>query len=234
MSGFIESHFNVFTYREQAKAFQDSMAKLFGEGGDPSESVALGFQKMAEAANLALKNDQEGLSKMDPEFAESIQEVLKGLSDGQEAAQNPFNAEDLAGMFSSLDMTGENGEAAGLVPFMQSMMQSLLSAEILLPSLKDLVEKYPKYLADNASTLSAADKEKYEKQLGLIKEVVEELEKEKATDSAETKKKRFDVVLERMQKMQDLGQPPAELLGDGGGASLPGFDPALNDQCCVM
>lgn len=212
------------------------MAKLFGEGGDPAaaDTVALGFQKMAEAASMALKNDHEGLSKMDPEFSQSIQEVLKGLNEGQEAAQNPFNAEELANMFQGLDMGGENGEAAGFVPFMQSMMQSLLSAEVLLPSLKDLVERYPKYLADNATKLSAEDKEKYEKQFGLIKEVVEELEKEKATDTPEAKKERFNVVLEKMQKMQDLGQPPAELLGDGGGASLPGFDPALNDQCCVM
>lgn len=223
-------------YREQAKAFQESMAKLFGEGGDPAaaDTVALGFQKMAEAASMAMKSDQEGFSKMDPEFAESIQEVLKGLNEGQDAAQNPFNAQELAGMFQSLDMNGETGEAAGFVPFMQSMMQSLLSAEILLPSLKDLVEKYPKYLQDNAEKLSAADKEKYEKQFVLIKEVVEELEKEKAIVSTEVKKERFNMVLDKMQKMQDLGQPPAELLGDGGGASLPGFDPALNDQCCVM
>lgn len=191
-------------------------------------------KKMAEAASMAMKSDQEGFSKMDPEFAESIQEVLKGLNEGQDGAQNPFNAQELAGMFQSLDMNGETGEAAGFVPFMQSMMQSLLSAEILLPSLKDLVEKYPKYLQDNAEKLSAADKEKYEKQFVLIKEVVEELEKEKATDSTEVKKERFNIVLDKMQKMQDLGQPPAELLRDGGGASLPGFDPALNDQCCVM
>lgn len=212
------------------------MAKLFGEGGDPAaaDTVAMGFQKMAEAASMALKNDQEGLRNMDPEFAESIQEVLKGLNEGQEAAQNPFNAEELASMFQSLDMNNETGEAAGFVPFMQNMMQSLLSAEILLPSLKDLVEKYPKYLEDNATKLPPKDKEKYEKQFVLIKAVVDELEKEKPTDSAEVKKERFDVVLDKMQKMQDLGQPPAELLGDGGGASLPGFDPALNDQCCIM
>lgn len=40
------------------------------------------------------------------------------------------------------------------------MMQSLLSAEILLPSIKELLEKYPKYLEENDSKLSAEDKER--------------------------------------------------------------------------
>lgn len=39
-------------------------------------------------------------------------------------------------------------------------MQSLLSAEILLPSIKELLEKYPKYLEENDSKLSAEDKER--------------------------------------------------------------------------
>lgn len=37
--------------------------------------------------------------------------------------------------------------------------------------------------------------------------------------------------------MQDLGQPPADLVGDVGPPGMPTIDPsALNDpsQCCVM
>lgn len=211
------------------------MAKLFGEDGDPAaaETVALGFQKMAEAAGLALSNDKEQLKNMDPEFADSIQEVLKGLNAGQEAAQNPFNPEEIAGMFQNLDFGSEEG-ASGFMPFMQNMMQNLLSAEILLPSLKELVEKYPKWLEENSSKLSQSEKEKYEKQLALMKEVCLDLEKEKPSDSTEIRKERFNNVLEKMQKMQDLGQPPPELLGDGGGTNLPGFDPTATDQCSIM
>lgn len=84
---------------------------------------------------------------------------------------------------------------------MQGMMQSLLSAEILLPSLKDLVDKYPKYLEENADKISAEDKERYTKQLNLMQEVCQELEKEKPDDSAEVKKERFNIVLDRMQKV---------------------------------
>lgn len=47
------------------------------------------------------------------------------------------------------------------LPFMEGMMQSLLSAEILLPSIKELVEKYPKYFEQHGNKISAEDKERY-------------------------------------------------------------------------
>lgn len=39
-------------------------------------------------------------------------------------------------------------------------MQSLLSAEVLLPSLKELLEKYPAWLEENNDKISATDKER--------------------------------------------------------------------------
>lgn len=41
------------------------------------------------------------------------------------------------------------------------MMQSLLSAEVLLPSLKELLEKYPVWLAENGDKIDPADKERW-------------------------------------------------------------------------
>jgi peroxin-19 len=117
-------------------------------------------------------------------------------------------------------------------------MQSLLSAEILLPSLKDLVEKYPKWLEENSGKVSAEDKERYEKQLVIMKTVCGELEQEKESDSADVKKQRFNKVLEEMQKIHDLGQPPSDLVGEVDGAGLPNFDPTAMGvdpaQCSLM
>jgi len=210
---------NAEFIQQQAKMFQEKMTELLG--ADEGADAALDFEKMAEAAGQVLQQQA-----LDPEFATSINEVLKSLNEGQEAAQNPFSPDQLSGLFQSMDVNGaEGGES--FVPFMQNMMQSLLSAEVLLPSLKDLVDKYPKWLEDNATKLSQEDKEKYTKQLGLMKEVVAELEKEKPTDSADAKKARFTVVLEKMSKMQDLGQPPADLVGEGGQA-LPNVDGDCN------
>lgn len=60
-------------------------------------------------------------------------------------------------IFSTLQDGGDNNP---FLPFVQGMMQSLLSAEVLLPSLKELLEKYPVWLAENGDKIDPADKER--------------------------------------------------------------------------
>lgn len=222
----------------QAKLFEEKMAALFG-GGDPvdADQITLGFQRIAEAAAMAVRAEPAAAptDSVDPSISQSITDALRGLSEGRENLQTPFNPEDIAGMFGNIDLN-EGGENNAFLPFMQSMMQSLLSAEVLLPSLKDLTEKYPDWLRENGEKVPKEDKERYEKQLKLMEDVCRELEKEKADDSAEVKRVRFQTVLDMMQTMQDLGQPPADLVGDlgPGNLNLPTIDPtAFRDpnQC---
>lgn len=84
---------------------------------------------------------------------------------------------------------------------MQGMMQSLLSAEVLLPSLKEMLDKYPAWFDENKDTISAEDKERYTKQQELFKVICGELEKETPNDSTEVKNERFKIVLKNMQKV---------------------------------
>lgn len=81
------------------------------------------------------------------------------------------------------------------------MMQSLLSAEVLLPSLKEMLEKYPAWLDENKDKISAADLDRYTKQQELFKVICAELEKETPNDSADVKNERFKIVLKNMQKV---------------------------------
>uniref|UniRef100_A0A1Q3FBU8 Peroxin-19 n=1 Tax=Culex tarsalis TaxID=7177 RepID=A0A1Q3FBU8_CULTA len=235
-----EQLWNEEFINSQTKLFEEKMAALFGGGGGgegsggpvDAEQIALGFQRIAEAAALAVRGDPADVAAapegVDPSISQSITDALRGLSEGRENLQTPFNPEDIAGMFGNIDLN-ESGENNAFLPFMQTMMQSLLSAEVLLPSLKDLTDKYPDWLRDNGDKVPKEDKERYEKQLKLMEDVCRELEKEKADDPADVKRTRFQKVLEMMQSMQDLGQPPADLVGDlgaPGNLNLPTLDPA--------
>lgn len=235
----METLWNDEFIAQQAKMFEKQMSEIFGAGDKEvtPDQISLGFQRIAEAAAIAVDpNTSSQLPQVDPAFTQSISDVLKGLSEGQENLQQPFSADDIAGMFGNINLN-ETGESNAFLPFMQGMMQSLLSAEVLLPSLKEIVSKYPAWLAENASKVTADEKERYESQLKLMQEVCGELEKERADDSADVKKERFNVVLDRMQKMQELGQPPADLVGEGnenmipslGGGALPN-----GEQCSLM
>lgn len=225
----------------QAKMFEEKMAALFGGGsGDVGpDQITLGFQRIAEAAAMAVRGETTNTSAeaVDPTVSQSITDALRGLSEGSENLQTPFSPEDIAGMFGNIDLN-EGGENNAFLPFMQTMMQSLLSAEVLLPSLKDLTDKYPGWLQENGEKIPKEDKERYEKQLKLMEDVCRELEKEKSEDTAEEKRVRFQTVLDMMQSMQDLGQPPADLVGDlgPGNMNLPTIDPAAfsdPNQCAT-
>uniref|UniRef100_A0A182JZM0 Peroxin-19 n=1 Tax=Anopheles christyi TaxID=43041 RepID=A0A182JZM0_9DIPT len=220
---------------QQAKMFEQHMAALFG-GGEKvdSEQIMLGFQRIAEAAGMAVRSEGTATdtetapaNTLDPTISQSISDALKAMSEGRENLQTPFSPEDVANMFGNIDLNA-SGENNAFLPFMQNMMQSLLSADVLLPSMRDLVGKYPQWLAEHGAGLPKEEKERYEKQLALMKEVCTELEKETPDDSAEVKKERFQNVLEKMQSMQDLGQPPADLVGDlgPGNLNLPTLDPS--------
>jgi peroxin-19 len=147
----METLWNDEFIAQQAKMFEKQMADIFSaSGGDGAEispeQISLGFQRIAEAASIAIDPNQNAnvASDIDPAFTESIKNVLKGLADGQQNLQQPFNSEDVAGMFGNINLN-ETGDSNAFLPFMQGMMQSLLSAEVLLPSLKELSSKYREF-----------------------------------------------------------------------------------------
>ncbi|CAK1546367.1 unnamed protein product [Leptosia nina] len=238
--------------KEAAAQFESNMAALLGSfSGMPEEQIsqeqiAQTFSKMAEAAAQVLKPQAEGESEQtqsDPEVQDKIDEVsaaisqtLQNLNTNTENLQTPFSDADLVNMFSNFNLSEGNQEGNMFVPFMQGMMQSLLSKEVLYPSLKELVDKYPEWLKRNEGKLEPSEYQRFAQQEQLMQQVCAELEPELESDPEDVKKRRFQVVLELMQKMQDLGQPPTELVGDmanppEGFAAPPGQDPS---QCTLM
>lgn len=151
-----------------------------------------------DAAQQVLENPSQ-VSDASSDFASSISQAIQGLNAGAEGLQAPMNEEDLMKIFGPGGSFGSENE---LLPFMQGMMQGLLSKEVLGPSLQDFVEKLPDYIEKNRATLAKEDIERYENQKKLMEEVLEELNKEKDTDSAEVKKERFSKVLALMQKVK--------------------------------
>lgn len=70
-----------------------------------------------------------------------------------------------------LGQTSLNSDTGDMLPFMQGMMEHLLSKEILYPSLKELSDKYPAWLEEHKSTINFSDLERYTKQLELMQKV---------------------------------------------------------------
>lgn len=219
--------------KQAAQQFESNLSRLLGENTEAAnltpDQIQQSFQKMAEAAQQVLTSPE--VTDTSSDFSSAISQTLRGLSEGAENLQNPLSEQDFLSMFGGAAAGG--GEQNGFIPFMQGMMQSLLSKEVLYPSLKDILEKFPEWLRENESKITPEEKERYQSQQKLMEDVCKELESENDADGADMKRQRFEKVLNLMQKLQDYGQPPPDLVGDVG-PGIP-FDAQGNpEQCSLM
>jgi len=221
--------------------FEDVMKNFLSE--DPN--LLEDFKQFAETAAKATSD-----TTSDSDFAANLEQTLKGLAENAKALNNSMGEDDIANLLSNLGMggaggmEGAGGELSDLLPFMTNMMQSILSKDMLYPAIKEIVEKYPDWLADNRPKLAVDQYDKYNRQYDLMKQVCQQFEAEAPGDSDDVKKKRFENILDIMQKMQECGQPPKELIGElgpgmevdaEGNLKMPGFpNMGADGQCAIM
>lgn len=187
--------------KQTADQFEKNLQNLL-QNEDSELEAAL--QKLGQmSANNAM--DEKNVNT---DFQSAVSQVLKDLTANSENLQNET---DVAAM---LEQTSFDGDTGDILPFMQGMMEHLLSKEILYPSLKELSDKYPAWLEEHKATLNASDLERYTKQSELMQKVCIELEKEKEDDTEDIKQHRFECVLKFMTEMQNYGQAPDDLFGE--------------------
>ncbi|KAK4750007.1 hypothetical protein SAY87_027456 [Trapa incisa] len=174
-------------------------------------------------------NDTGHVAETLSKLREQTRETVKGLESvtgGDDLGSNAMmedwvkQFEDLAG---SQDMES----------MVETMMQQLLSKEILYEPMKEIGEKYPKWLEDHKSSLSEEEFKRYSHQHKLIKDLNEVYEKEPDN---------FNKIVDLMQKMQECGQPPndivRELAPDFDISNLGQLSPEMLESqqpnCCIM
>nr|CAD7576368.1 unnamed protein product [Timema californicum] len=241
----IEEHKKAFNatkwseefFKQATDEFERSMQSLL-TGGEPltPEAIKTSFNKVAEATSLTAK-DLENRNGNDIDCSSVIAQTVKNLAEGKQDILKPFSEEEIMNMFSEIGLGDGSGGSEDLIPMMNSIMQSLLSKDVLYPALKDLSDKYPSWLEEKASQLSSADLERYTKQKVIMLQICKEFEKETKDDSSDTKKHRFENIMKLMTQMQECGQPPQDLyIGELGlnfdetrNAPLP---PGINPSQC--
>ncbi|CAN8269714.1 unnamed protein product [Cochlearia groenlandica] len=178
-----------------------------------------------------LKDDHvsEALDKLRQQTRETVI-GLESISSEQKPASDDHNndaiVEDFLNQFK--DLTGSQD----LESIVETMMQQLLSKDILHEPMKEIGARYPKWLKENEASLSREDNNRYSQQYKLIKELNDVYENEPNSSSK---------IMEIMQKMQVCGQPPNDIVQE----MDPGFDFASLGQmspemlessqnCCIM
>ncbi|XP_071777735.2 peroxisomal biogenesis factor 19 [Centroberyx gerrardi] len=225
---------------DMASQAKEEWEKAMTELAQEEPELLQHFQKLSEAAG---KVGTDVASQQ--EFTSCLKETLSGLAKNADNLQSAGLAGDdlvkaLEGL--GLDEGGEgSGEDGNILPIMQSIMQNLLSKEVLYPSLKEITAKYPEWLDTNKASLSPEDYQRYEQQAKIMGDICKQFEREE--QGGAEKESVFESILELMQQLQDLGQPPKELAGDAPpgfnfdmeSLNLPGVPGAgAAEQCSIM
>nr|XP_007974687.2 peroxisomal biogenesis factor 19 isoform X1 [Chlorocebus sabaeus] len=232
-----EKFFQELFDSELASQATAEFEKAMKELAEEEPHLVEQFQKLSEAAGR-VGSDMTSQQ----EFTSCLKETLSGLAKNATDLQNSgVSDEELTKAMEGLGMDEGDGEG-NILPIMQSIMQNLLSKDVLYPSLKEITEKYPEWLQSHRESLPPEQFEKYQEQHSVMCKICEQFEAETPTDSETTQKARFEMVLDLMQQLQDLGHPPKELAGemppglnfDLDALNLSGPPGASGEQCLIM
>ncbi|KAK1430542.1 hypothetical protein QVD17_13356 [Tagetes erecta] len=210
--------------KEEASSLPSGVQGL-GLGLPDLRSKNKGKKKVAPKES----NASETLNKLREQTRETVKglESIAGLKpSGIDGLGDDKMMEDLVKQFEEL------AKSQDMESIVETMMQQLLSKEVLHEPMKEIGERYPKWLEDNKSKLSQEEYNRYFHQHELIKDL---------NVVYDTEPGNFNKIIELMQKMQECGQPPndivKELAPDFDISALGQLSPEMLDSqqnCCII
>ncbi|KAJ4155640.1 hypothetical protein LMH87_000876 [Akanthomyces muscarius] len=216
------------TEEDFAKQLQAGMANLLGElENSPEmkaefESMFKGMAAATEGGGAApdAAGGADGAAPAgDESFQDTIRRTMERMqSSGDQATaaaasggSDDFMSELLKQMASGAGGAGGEGGEEEFSKMLMGMMEQLTNKEILYEPMKELHDKFPAWLAANGEKTGAEELKRYEDQHALVNEIVARFEASTYSDSNAADR---EYIVERMQKMQELGSPPSDLVGD--------------------
>ncbi|KAI9798322.1 MAG: Peroxisome chaperone and import receptor [Piccolia ochrophora] len=211
---------------EMQKQFED-LIKDLGDTAAPTIPNIGNANATASTDGASVPPDMAG----NDTFQETIRRTMQRMQDsGEQATAASTAAGDssddiLAEMFKQMQAAeGGEGGPGGEEDFSKmllGMMEQLTNKEILYEPMKELNDKFPGWMDQNKDKVAKDDLTRYEEQQSLVKEIVARFEASGYSDENAADR---EYIVDRMQKMQAAGSPPADLVGDMSAAQE-----ALND-----
>ncbi|KAK9456207.1 Pex19 protein family-domain-containing protein [Dipodascopsis uninucleata] len=204
--------------------------------GDFSKFGSLENKDSGEAED---KNNTNGpktssSSKTTDALQDTISRTMERMKESNEQMDqemsNTAEEEFLATMLKQLEgSTGSEGgldSDSDLSRMLAGMMEQLTSKDILYEPMKELDNKYDEWIDQNKTSLNQQDLERYQKQKIIVREIVVRFELPSYSDNNDEDRK---YITQRMQKMQESGSPPPDIIGDLGSAGFGFNDSGIGD-----
>lgn len=210
-----------------AKQLQSGMNDLVGEMSDDPEARKAFEELVAglagnSAGSMFAKPSGAEDSAPPASFQDTIAATMNRLNENQNSP-GPSDDAFLEKMLKELqDAAGSGLGAGGMDGLLSGLMEELSSKEILYEPMKEMHDKYPAWLSEHASKVSAEELQRYKDQQRVIEDIVLKFEE---TTYSDTDKACRKYISAKMEAMQNTGAPPPELVGDLADGAIPGGVP---------
>ncbi|CAN3373769.1 hypothetical protein DIURU_005801 [Diutina rugosa] len=179
------------------------------------------FAKLVEQFDTKFKDDVVKAESNPNNFEHVMQETMERLKKSGESVdekiKNDPMANDPEALLTQL-LSGMGDGDMDMQKLLVDMLEQLSSKEVLYEPIKDLNTKFPDYLKENKGKLNEDKYIVYEKQYQLTNEIMAVFDAPGYDDNNKETREKVNSLLE---SLQELGQPPEELVGDI--ADFPGF-----------
>lgn len=220
-------------FAEKLKLGVDYLLGEMEDSPEAKQSLAALLSGMADATGGAhetlsgkdsssLPGNQSKAPQQSDDFQDTIAATMNRLKESKLDLDNQADSETdfLAKMMKELE-TAAGSDGNGIEALLGDLLQELASKDILYEPIKEMHEKYPKWIENNESTLSEDDLTRYRTQQRIVAEIVAKFDDPNYTDQdAECR----TYITSRMEEMQNTGSAPMELMSDMSSGSIPGLD----------
>ncbi|KAF2707080.1 Pex19-domain-containing protein [Pleomassaria siparia CBS 279.74] len=201
--------------------FKQQFEDIMKEMGDVLPPAPGASDAKKEASSPAVGTTSASASasteKTDKNFQDTIRKTMERMQESGDQASAAAASSDgddiLAQMLKEMEGGGfgEEGNDEDFSKILMGMMEQLTNREVLYEPMKELNDKYPKWMEDNKEKVPKDDLKRYEEQQTLVKEITARFERKGYSDDNSQDR---EYIVERMQKMQAAGSPPPDLVGE--------------------
>ena len=219
-----------FTQKMEAEGIkpEDLLKAVLGEEageklGDAAneERVRRESQSQSKSRSPDAKREKEKPASFEDTIRKTMARMEDSSNKATTATQEKSEEDMLADLLKSLESSGEGD--GDLSKMFLGMMEQLTSKDLLYEPMLELHQKFPDWLSQNKSKLKTEDYARYRRQKEIVKDIVGKFE-EKGYADEDPKCREY--VWEKMQKMQEQGAPPEDLVQN----PIPGMGGGLGDM----
>ena len=211
----IEAQEDLEKARSRSAAKSEGPAAAGSAAGKKQEKAAESFEDTIRKTMSRMQESDKNATEATTSGAGSEEDMLAQLMKAMEAGGGG-------------DGSSEDGD---LSKMFLGMMEQLTNKDMLYEPMAELNTKFPDYLRTKGKSLPQGEKTRFENQAAIVKEIVAKFEEKGYSDDKPDDRA---YIWERMQKMQEQGAPPDELVSNPfpGMGGLPGMGGGGEDAQC--